>query len=502
MPPHSYNKLEVKAFPRLANRKTAENRYWNKFKFPIVVKEFGPISHLEFSPVAPHDFAVTSSSRLQVYNPNTNTVKKTIARFNGNAYSCSYRNDGQLMVAGGEEALVQIFDANSRAILRTFKGHEEPVHVTRFMGKEKVMSASDDKTVKIWDVARETETISFDEHRDYVRAGAVNRLNTEMVLTGGYDHIVKLWDCRSEECAIEMDHCAPVESVLFLAGGNMCVSAGGNEIKVWDLLQGGKLLKTMSNHQKTVTSLCMDNNQSRLISGSLDQQVKIYDVVDYKVVHSINYTAPVLSVGVSPDDTHLIAGMTNGYLSIKKRVCGGKEQMDKVQAKDAIRNGSYRYFVRGKRNQADENAFKVESGKKQHLKPYDQSLKKFQYHNALNQALPSQRPAVIVSLFDELMQRDGLKIALSGRDEASLEPVLSFLIRNVTNPRYTHILINVTNVLMDIYAPIIGQSVHIDEMFTKLQRKVDGELNFQKKMCELLGSLDLLFSSSSASRAV
>ena len=500
MAPHSYSKLELKAFPRLANRKTAENRYWNKFKFPIVVKEFGPISHVEFSPVTPHDFAVTSSSHVQIYNPNTNTVKKTISRFNGNAYSCSYRNDGQLMVAGGEEGLVQIFDVNSRAILRTFKGHEEAVHLTRFVGKDRVLSAGDDKSVRIWDIARESEIISFDEHGDYVRSGSVNEVNSSLVLTGSYDHVVKLWDCRAEQSVVEMDHNAPVDSVMFLSGGNMCVSAGGNTIKIWDLLQGGKLVKILSNHQKAVTSLSMDSKQSRLISSSLDQQVKFYDLMDYKVVHSISYTAPVLSVAVSPDDSHLVAGMTNGLLSIKKRVCGAKEQLDKAKESESIRNGSYRYFVRGKRNPADDNAFKVEGGKKQHLKPYDQQLKKFQYQAALDSVLSGQRPVVVVSLLDELIQRDGLKIALTGRDENTLEPILTFLIKNVANPRYTHSLVDVANSLLDIYAPVLGKSVHIDELFTKLQRKVQSELNFQKKMCEMLGSLDLLFSSSNTSR--
>lgn len=55
----------------------------------------------------------------------------------------------------------------------------------------------------------------------------------------------------------------------------------------------------MSNHQKTVTCLAFDSTASRLLSGGLDQMVKVYDVNTYKVVHTMRYPAPVLSLAVS-----------------------------------------------------------------------------------------------------------------------------------------------------------------------------------------------------------
>ena len=39
------------------------------------------------------------------------------------------------------------------------------------------------------------------------------------------------------------------------------------------------------------------------------------------------------------------------------------------------------------------------------------------------------RADVVTSLLREMMLRDGLEIALGGRDEESLEPILLFLIR-------------------------------------------------------------------------
>lgn len=70
-------------------------------------------------------------------------MKKTISRFRQVAYSGTFRKDGQLLAAGSEEGVVkvgvvkfvpqclecfvQVFDTNSRAILRQCKGHTKYV---------------------------------------------------------------------------------------------------------------------------------------------------------------------------------------------------------------------------------------------------------------------------------------------------------------------------------------------------------------------------------------
>ena len=79
---------------------------------------------------------------------------------------------------------------------------------------------------------------------------------------------------------MEMDHGAPVETVLMFPSGGTCVSAGGNYVRVWDLLNGGRLLLAFSNHQKTITSLCFDGCGHRLFTAGLDKLVSCVVVHD------------------------------------------------------------------------------------------------------------------------------------------------------------------------------------------------------------------------------
>ncbi len=91
-------------------------------------------------------------------------------------------------------------------------------------------------------------------------------------MTGSYDHTVQLWDMRTPDSPVlECNHGAPVEDLLLFPSGGSCVSCGGHWICVWDILAGGKLLLSSTNHQKTITSLCFDGHSERLLSGGLDR---------------------------------------------------------------------------------------------------------------------------------------------------------------------------------------------------------------------------------------
>jgi len=61
--------------------------------------------------------------QVQIYNPITKAVHKTLTRFKETAYGGKFRNDGKLLCAGGDESEIKLFDAGSKSILRIFKGH-------------------------------------------------------------------------------------------------------------------------------------------------------------------------------------------------------------------------------------------------------------------------------------------------------------------------------------------------------------------------------------------
>ncbi|KCV69060.1 hypothetical protein H696_04480 [Fonticula alba] len=546
-------------FPKLPGLRTEESIYWRKYRFPVLVKETGAVTSINFSPVRPHDFAVTSGMRVQIYSQSNQAVRRSISRFGDVAYSGSYRRDGSLLVAGSEDASVQVFHTQTRVILRTYKAHLGPVRATAFASDNvTVISASDDRTVKLWDLSadepKQEFTTTDDGHSDYIRTMVPNLDNPNLFLTGSYDHTVKLWDARTAGAVMTMEHGAPVECVRLFPGGSVALSAGGDHWTAWDMAAGGRAIHQVRAHKKTVTGLAFDPDYTRILSCSLDHTVKIHDVRDYSVTHSVVYPAPLLSVALSPDNTHLVAGMANGLLSIRHRATAASLASGRAVApvpaataaaeattQAAIVNdgkrsarppasGSYRFFVRGRGHQPGANDFTVESRRRPRLQPFERLLKNYEYQAALdlvlspdysqrleklrrehssqygqpsnkpfpNQASPAS-PLVVISLLEELVQRSALQQTLLNRSDTDLLPLFQFIIRHIDNPRYSSLLIDVASMLLDLYDINAGKSTLLDDMLVRLSSRVAAELQTQRRLFSLIGSLDMLFAAASTS---
>lgn len=100
---------------------------------------------IDFNPVGAHEFAITSggnsllilltlllivasiflipSALVEIFDPNTNEVEKTFNKFQKTAYGARFRSDGKLLIVGGDEAIVRVFEFNSRTVLRELRGH-------------------------------------------------------------------------------------------------------------------------------------------------------------------------------------------------------------------------------------------------------------------------------------------------------------------------------------------------------------------------------------------
>ncbi|KAL7988946.1 hypothetical protein Chor_007865 [Crotalus horridus] len=440
----NYKPVIVQAFPKLGEKITKDTLYWKNYKTPIQIKEFGAVNKIDFSPVPPYNYAVTASSRIHIYGRYSQEPIKTFSRFKDVAYCATYREDGQLLVAGSEEGSVRIFDIGGRAPLRQFEGHTKAVRVVGFLSdKYRIMSGADDYTSRVWDVSTSSEIACYKEHTDYVRCGCTSKLNADLFVTGSYDHTVKVYDTRTDKSIMRIEHGQPVESVNLFPSEGLLVTAGGRYIKIWDILKGGQLLVSLRNHHKT------------------------------------------------PEDEAVVVGMTNGILNVKHRKHEGEKEVLHR------RRPAYRTFVKGKNYLPKQEDLFISKPVKNYLKKYDKFLRTFQVSKALDAVLqgPEKKnpPEVTVAVMQELNRRGTLKNALAGRDEKQLSVLLSFLIRNVTDARYAPVLINVAEMIIDIYMPVIGQSSVIDKQFLKLQNLVEKEIDYQEELLEVLGMMDALF---------
>lgn len=143
--------------------------------------------------------------------------------------------------------------------------------------------------------------------------------------------------------------------------------------------------------------------------------------------------------------------MTNGLLSIRKRQIKAQEVAENATNSITQRGGSFSHFNRHS-SVPDKDAMKITHLKSKKLSQADKLLKSFKYSEALDSVLTKPvDPVVVVSLFDELAYRSTTVLALSKRDQESLQPVLQFIQKYICDSRFSSRLIEVSNVILGIY---------------------------------------------------
>jgi U3 small nucleolar RNA-associated protein 15 len=348
---------------------TSEQKYWNAFASELRLdpsQHSSAVTHISIPPPPPSNalssaqdlFAVTTGSRVQIFSSKTRKVVKTISRFGVDdvAHSGNIRRDGRILVAGGDSGAIQAFDVKSRAILKTWKEHKQPVWVTQWHPTEltNLMSCSDDRTVRLWDLPSDKSTTTFNGHQDYVRCGAFMPAQSGLMVSGSYDQTVRLWDSRAGGKAVMVfKHAAPIEAVLPMPSGTAVLASAENAISVLDII-AAKPIHMLRNHQKTVTALTLANNGERLLSGALDGHVKVFETTGWNVVGGLKYPSPILSLSVIPsqkEDKHIAVGMQSGLLSIKTHLSGEQRAQAREREKEmkALMDGKIEEYDRGKK---------------------------------------------------------------------------------------------------------------------------------------------------------
>ncbi len=375
-----------------------------------------------------------------------------------------------------------------------------------------MVSGGDDALVKYWDVASENPVLELLGRKDYVRCGDFSPVSHEMCVTGSYDHTVKLWDVRvtGSKSVMEVNHGKPVEDVVFLPSGGLVATAGGNSVKIWDLIGGGKMVYSMESHTKTVTSVCVgrvgkegveEGREHRVLSVGLDGYMKVFDYGRMRVTHSMRFPAPLMSIGFSPDCGVRVIGSSNGVMYVGKRktkeenVESGLRSMWSLGVEEerrVMRPSYFRYFQRGQGEKPKEGDYLVMRPKKVKLAEHDKLLKKFRHKEALVSVLSSKNPENVVAVMEELVARRKLLKCVENLDNEELGSLLMFLHKYSTVPRYSGLLMGLTKKVLEMRVEDIRGSEALKFQIRNLKRSVEEEIRIQHSLQELQGIISPL----------
>jgi hypothetical protein len=114
--------------------------------------------------------------------------------------------DGTRIVSGSDDKTVKVWDPEKRQEVRTLTGHMSRVtSVAWSPDGTRIVSGSDDKTVKVWDSATGQEVLSLEGHTGSVYSVAWSP-DGKRIVSGSYDYTLKVWDLSTRAHRVVGEH--------------------------------------------------------------------------------------------------------------------------------------------------------------------------------------------------------------------------------------------------------------------------------------------------------
>ncbi len=219
--------------------------------------------------------------------------------------------DGRHALSASWDKTVRIWDLRKGKEVGRLLGHKDEVNAVAVSPDGKLAaSAGSENTILVWDMQTRAQLHALTGHTNSVRTLAFAPDSTTL-LSGGNDNSLRLWDAVNGQAVhtISNAHKGSTESAVFSADGRYILSGGWDSIvTLWDA-KTYKPLRTMKGHEGGVYRVVLTPDGRRAISGSRDRTIRVWDVSNGEEVHKLTgHADDVIGLAVSPDSRRLLSG--------------------------------------------------------------------------------------------------------------------------------------------------------------------------------------------------
>ncbi|XP_049293678.1 F-box/WD repeat-containing protein 7 [Anopheles funestus] len=187
---------------------------------------------------------------------------------------------GNRIVSGSDDNTLKVWSAITGKCLRTLTGHTGGVWSSQMSGNI-IISGSTDRTLRVWKADSGQCMHILHGHTSTVRC---MHLHGNKVVSGSRDATLRVWDVNLGTCLhMLVGHLAAVRCVQY--DGKLIVSGAYDYmVKVWNP-ERQECLHTLQGHTNRVYSLQFDG--IHVVSGSLDTSIRVWDAETGSCKHAL-----------------------------------------------------------------------------------------------------------------------------------------------------------------------------------------------------------------------
>jgi WD40 repeat protein len=205
---------------------------------------------------------------------------------------------------------------------KTFTGHIGGINAVRLTQEGRfAITASDDRTLRVWDLVAARGAEKQVGHSAPVCALA-NLPDGRHSLSGASDGTLKLWDlANGAEVVTLSGHSGGVVALAVSADGRRAISgAQDHTLKVWEL-PGGRALLSLHGHAGTITAVSISADGRLAVSGADDGTLRVWDLESGECTAEFRGEDAIRACAIDHDGRTVVASEAHGkmyFLEIRR----------------------------------------------------------------------------------------------------------------------------------------------------------------------------------------
>ncbi|RMX70314.1 hypothetical protein KXD40_001708 [Peronospora effusa] len=163
---------------------------------------------------------------LRIWDLDTFKCVRAIKAHDTPVLAMGFDPSGTLLATGGSDRIVKVFDVDKGFCTHSFRGHSGIVTLVQFHPDAKrlsLVSASDDATVRVWDLYTQKQMACIQDHMSLVTSVAFSEDGYTM-LSAGRDKVVNFWDLRDQKLSKTVVVHEAVEGLVVVPSTYKCVT--------------------------------------------------------------------------------------------------------------------------------------------------------------------------------------------------------------------------------------------------------------------------------------
>ncbi len=228
----------------------------------------------------------------------------------GGLWSVAISPDGRRLLSASHDFSVRLWDVESGRELMLLSGHTDHVKGVAFLpdGKRGI-SGADDDTLRLWDLETGRELRRFIGHTADLSSVAVSP-DGRRALSSAIDRTIRLWDIESgRQIRALTGHTAAVIEIAFLPDGQRALSAGDDgTVRLWDLQKGRPIGQLATEADQHFACVAVSPDGRLGAAGASDGVVRIWEIESGRLRSRLErHGDAVLAVAFTPDGRSIVS---------------------------------------------------------------------------------------------------------------------------------------------------------------------------------------------------